>query len=716
MRAKTAPGIRRSWPAMLCGGLLLLGLNGCGSELAGKSRDNPRMLADVEDGSNWASYGRTFGDNHYSPLAQITEANVTGLRLLWAIDVDAGETTYAAPLAVDGILYYATGLSIVHAVDAATGKLLWRYDPDVASVAGQTMRLGYGPRGLAWFEDKVYVATLDGRLIAIDAKTGKPAWSTATVDKASGLYVTGAPRIFNGKVMIGNAGDDTKAVRGYASAYDARTGKLVWRFHMVPGDPAKGFENKAMEMAAATWKGERWKEGGGGAPWNAMTYDPELNRVYIGTGNGSPWNQKIRSPGGGDNLFLSSIVALDADTGEYLWHYQTNPGETWDYNSAMDIEVATLEIQGVKRQVLLHAPKNGFFYVIDRVTGKLISAEPFAKVTWASKIDLATGRPVENPEARYPDGHAVVWPFGNGAHNWQPMSFSPKTRLVYLPTTNMPSVLNDSGVDFAGWRRPKDASLENGLNIRKMMASSVDIPADAPPEGTLQAWDPVRQRAVWSVKLASATNGGVMSTGGNLVFQGQADGWFVARSAVSGEKLWSFYAQNGIISSPITYTANGKQLVTIVTGFNGTAAIFGPASAKLGWDYRSQRRRVLTFSLDGKATLPQGDGRHFPVPVDDAGFRVDALKADRGSVTYFNKCFVCHGAGVIAGGTAPDLRASSVPLYPEAFDTVVRGGALVQNRMPRFEELTSSDLEDLRHYVRKQARTKVNLQQTGISF
>lgn len=695
--------------------LLLAGCTKRPGEVVGGSA-NPAMLSDQGDGTNWASYGRTFGDNFYSPLNQLNESNVGKLRLKWAIDVPAGDTTYGAPLAIDGVLYYPTGYSVVHAVDAATGRELWRYDPDVASVAGQTMRIGYGPRGLAYLEGKVFVATLDGRLIAIDAKTGRPVWITQTVAKGSGQYVTAAPRVFNGKVMIGNAGDDASLVRGYVSAYDALTGKMIWRFHTVPGDPANGFENEAMAMAAKTWKGEMWKKGGGGAPWNSMTYDPELNRVYIGTGNGGPWNQKIRSPGGGDNLFLSSIIALDADTGKYIWHYQTTPGETWDYNSTMDIEIATLNIQGKTRRVLLHAPKNGFFYVIDRDTGKLISAEPFAKVTWASKIDLASGRPVENPHARYPKGHAEVWPFGNGAHNWQPMSFSPRTGLVYLPTTNLPSVLDDTGVDHANWKKPADASLENGLNVRRMLTSQATIPADAPPAGLLQAWDPIAQRAVWSVPMASASNGGVISTGGDLVFQGQADGNFVARSARTGKVLWSFYAQDGIISSPITYTVNGQQYVTIVTGFNGTAAIFGPLSAQFGWQYRTQRRRVLTFALDGTAALAAGDGKQYVEPVDDPAFRVDDVKADSGSVSYFNKCFVCHGSGVIAGGTAPDLRASSIPLDAAAFDAVVRQGQLVPNRMPRFEELTPQDLEDLRHYIRRQARLKVPVTRSGISF
>jgi quinohemoprotein ethanol dehydrogenase len=659
------------------------------------------MLSDAMDGTNWAAYGRTFDDNHFSPLSEINESNVARLKLAWEIDVPREYTTYGAPLAVDGVLYYPMGLSVIQAVDAQTGRELWRYDPEVAVVAGERMRVAWGPRGLAYWNGKIYVGAADGRLIALDAATGRLAWSVQTLPQGSGLSINGPPRAYNGKILIGNSDSDASQARGFVTAYDAENGKQVWRFYMMPGDPKDGFENKAMEMAAKTWKGEMWKKGGGGAAWNALTYDPELNRVYIGTGNGGPWNQKILSPGGGDNLFLCSILALDADTGEYIWHYQTTPGDTWDYDSAMDIELATLKINGRNRRAILHAPKNGFFYVIDRDTGKLISAEPYTKVTWASRIDLATGRPVENPEARYTDKPAVVWPFGNGGHTWQPMSFNPKTGLVYIPTTELPGYWDDQGIDLKSWKHSGHVNLDNGID---MTAAPPAMPKNGERVGFIQAWNPMTQKQVWSVLQVSPSNGGITSTGGNLVFQGQADGKFVARSATTGKELWTFDAQNGILAPPITYLVNGRQYVTVITGFNGPAGIFGLVSAQFGWDYRTQLRRVLTFSLGEKASLPHAPTKEPVVAINDPSFKVDPTKAHRGAELYVYHCFNCHGANVIAGGVAPDLRASQVPLSPAAFDAVVREGALVRQRMPKFSELTSADTEAIRHYIREQAR------------
>jgi quinohemoprotein ethanol dehydrogenase len=419
-----SPGRRNASPAVRFAGLSTACLASIASVAIGTALAEPRpvarsalLIADERDGANWPSFGRTYSETHASPLADINAGNVARLGLAWSLDLPGISNGATVPLAVDGIVYFTVGQSIVHAVEATTGRLLWRHDPEVAKVAGRKLRITWGPRGIGWWEGKVYVGTTDGRLIAIDAKNGRQVWSAQTVDPGNELTITGPPRVFNGKVIIGNAGSEFGANRGYVTAYDAESGEQAWRFWIVPGNPADGFENAAMEMAAKTWTGEWWKFGGGGQAWNAMTYDPQFNRVYIGTGNGAPWNRKVRSPGGGDNLFLCSIVALDADTGEYAWHYQTTPGETWDYNSAMDITLATMTVDGRPRPVILHAPKNGFFYVIDRETGKVLSAEKFGKVTWAERVDLATGRPVEAPGARYEDGPALIWPSTMGVHN-----------------------------------------------------------------------------------------------------------------------------------------------------------------------------------------------------------------------------------------------------------------------------------------------------------
>lgn len=655
-----------------------------------------RLLSDVNDGTNWPGYGRTFDEGHYSPLTDINDKNVARLGLAWAFDLPTSPSTVGAPLAIDGIVYFGVGFSIVRAVEASSGKLLWTYDPHVPEVAGDKLQKAWGIRGIAYAEGKIITGTQDGRLIAIDAVSGTEIWTVQTTEGPNdGRYITGAPRIFRDMVIIGHGGADSGNVRGYVTAYDVRTGKQRWRFYTVPGNPALGFENEAMARAAKTWTGEWWKYGGGGTAWNAMTYDPELDRIYIGTGNGAPWDRTIRSPGGGDNLYLCSIVALDAKTGKYVWHYQTTPGESWDYNSAQDITLATLSIGGKPRRVILHAPKNGFFYVIDRDSGKLISAEPFVKTTWASKIDLATGRPIENASARAIDRPALVYPGSAGAHAWQAQSFNPRTGLVYLPVHDVPALFEPIEMKGKTWVRTP------GFNsaYQPTMFKGV-VPSLSPtPVAYLLAWDPIAQRKRWAVPLPGMYNGGAASTGGNLVFQGNSGGTFAAYAADTGKILWSFAAQNGVIGQPITYKSNGRQYVTVITGMGGAAGI---APVHLGWDYREQKRRVLTFTLDGKAVLPPMRKSESSVVLDPS-FRPNPVLVDAGNRIYGYRCMTCHGMGVQADGTAPDLRKSGVPLDAESFADVVTKGPLISQGMPRFADLAKSDVEALRHYIRYQA-------------
>jgi quinohemoprotein ethanol dehydrogenase len=675
-------------------GVVLLCAAGCPTLSAAPTDPTPGTL----DAGNWPGFGRVDDAQHYSPLNQINDGNVSRLGLAWAFDIPGVVLAVSTPLEVDGVLYFAVGYSVVRAVDAATGRLLWSYDPEVAKVAGEKLRKGWGIRGIAYSNHRVFVGTQDGRLIAINARDGKPMWSVMTISKDDKRYITGPPLTFKDKVLIGHAGADVGAVRGYATAYDAQTGRQAWRFYAVPGDPKKGFENDAMRMAAKTWTGEWWKFGGGGTIWNSMTYDPQLNRVYLGTGNGAPWNQKIRSPGGGDNLFLCSIVAVDADTGKYLWHYQINPGETWDYTADMDIELATLEIGGKAHRVLMEAPKNGFFYVIDRDSGKLLSAEKFVQATWADKIDLETGRPVEAPNARYRSGETTISPAGTGGHNWQPMSFNPLTGLVYIPAMDRPGYYNDKGIDFPHWK-PEPGMVPNpGINY----GLGGGIPRDA-GSGFLLAWDPVRQRAAWRVPSAAIWNGGTATTAGNLVFQGGADGKFSAYAADSGKSLWSFDAETGVIGAPISYEVDGRQYVSVIAGYGGAGAAFGGRSAQFGWDARTQQRRVLTFALDGDARLPPAPAFHRTVPVDDATFIADAAAEERGGIAYGKNCMFCHGPAGISGGMAPDLRESAVILSAPAFKSIVHAGALLTNGMPQFEELSDRELEDTRSYLRARA-------------
>ena len=557
-----------------------------------------KYLSEDGDGANWAAYGRNSSEQRYSPLDQINAANVKQLGISWVMEMPDERSLIATPLAVDGVLYFTATYSRTYAVDARSGKQLWVFDPKVIEHAGDRLRIMWNTnRGPAFYKGKLIISTIDGRLIGLDAKTGKTLWETMTIDPRKSYYVTGAPKVFRDKVIIGNGGTEHEAARGYVTAYDVETGKQAWRFYIVPGNPADGFESKAMEMAAKTWSGDWWKRGGGGNTWNGMTYDAEFNQLLIGTGNGSPWNQKIRSPGGGDNLFLCFIVAVDADSGEYKWHYQTNPGETWDYNANMDIVLADVKYGGQSVKALLQAPKIGFFYIINRANGELLSAEKFGKATWAERIDLKTGRPVEVAGARYEDGEEVVWPGPWGAHNWHAMSYNPNTGLVYIPAFDMPGTYKDKGMDMAGWQSPH-FRIDPGVEF-----SGEDAPADI-AQARLLAWDPIKQRKAWSQDLPPMWNAGTMTTKGNLVFQGRADGEFVAYDASSGAQLWSLNLGSGISSAPVTYTLDGKQYVSLLVGWGGGGTILGSLAAQHGWKYKHHPRRLYTFALDAKTPLP----------------------------------------------------------------------------------------------------------------
>ncbi|WP_439533878.1 PQQ-dependent dehydrogenase, methanol/ethanol family [Polymorphobacter sp.] len=652
-------------------------------------------LSDNSDGRNWSGFGRTYGEQHFSPLTQINDSNVAGLGLAWFKDLPPGNSV-TGPLVVDGVLYFTTGYSVVNAVDARTGEELWVFDPKAPEASGHKLRQGWGSRGIAWWNGKIYTGTQDGRLIAIDAKTGKQVWSSMTMGKDDKRFISGPPRAFDGKIIIGHGGADVAAIRGYVTTYDAETGKQLWRFHTVPGNPADGFENKAMEMAAKTWAGEWWKHGGGGTVWNSFSYDAETDTVFLGTGNGSPWNHKIRSDGKGDNLFLCSIIALDAKTGEYKWHYQINPGESWDFNSSMDMELADITIDGQPRKVLMTAPKNGYFYVIDRITGKLISADNYVPATWASRIDTETGRPVEAPGIRYEGARASFSPTSIGAHSWMPMSFSPQTGLVYIPAIELEATYWDTGITSENWERKPGMALDYATYV------DIALPKGSETQSALVAWNPVTQKPAWRVPTPSHTNGGTVATAGNLVFHGRVDGDFVAHDARTGKQLWSFNADAPVLAPPISYEVNGEQYVTVLSGMGTSAAFLGPLLAKYNIDYRHQPRRVLTFKLGGKATLPKTEP-YVRTAFEDQDYKADAAAEARGMAHYNDYCLVCHGFQVVGGGVAPDLRTSSLVLEEESFAPVVNKGLLVPHGMPRFEELDRKARDDIRTYIRARA-------------
>lgn len=654
----------------------------------------------AETGTQWPSYGGEYNEQRFSPLDQINTDTVAKLGLAWYMDLPGVKTLEATPLLIDGVLYFSANDSLTYAVDARSGKLIWKHDPEVWKVAGKRYRqVFHVNRGVAYWQRMIYAGTFDGRLIAMDAKTGEEVWSVQTLEPGATGYITGAPRTFNGKVIIGQGGTEAGYSRGYVTAYDARTGQRAWRFYVTPGNPADGFENEAMAMAAETWSGEWWKHGGGGSPWNAITFDPELNRVYIGTGNGSPWNQKVRSPGGGDNLFLCSIVAVDADTGEYIWHYQTNPGETWDYTSTQDIVLADLEIEGKARKVIMHAPKNGFFYVIDRITGKLISAEKLGRVNWAERIDLETGRPVETSNARFPDGEGLLYPSGAGMHNWQAMSYSPVTGLAYLPKLEMPQYYSDKSIEPEDWQARK-YFFNTGYDVIE-----VEGLGEISIEGSLLAWNPVTQSKAWEVTLPGMWNGGTLVTGGNLVFQGNASGEFAAYNATSGDKLWSGNVGLGVVAAPITYRLDDKQYVAVLVGWAGSLpGMFGLGVAQYGWQYGQQPKRLVVYALDASGELPIAPKSPLPIPVDDPALKIDTSLAKAGGQLFNSGCQSCHGYSAVAGGLAPDLRASQLALSPDRFRAVLKDGLLEQRGMPKYNDLTDREVKELYMYIRHRAR------------
>ncbi|CAN7258700.1 PQQ-dependent dehydrogenase, methanol/ethanol family [Phenylobacterium sp. LjRoot219] len=663
---------------------LLLAGSGVGS-LALSSDDSTAAV-------NWTNTGGPLDESGFSRLEQINAKNAGKLGLEWALDLEGEVTLEATPIAVDGVLYFSGSYGKVYAVDAVAGKVLWTYDPQIWKRTPSKFRSNFGVnRGVVYADGRIFLGALDGYLTALDAKTGQELWKTQTVPEKSIHTVTGAPRVFNGKVIIGNAGADAN-MRGFVTAYDQKTGQQVWRFYTTPAKPGENGGDPVMEMAAKTWTGEYWKVGGGGGTvWNGITFDPELNRIYLGVGNAGPYNPRARNPGGGDNLFVASIVALDADTGKYVWHYQQNPNEAWDYKATANMISATLMIDGKPRKVLMQQPTNGFFYVLDRETGKLISAEKSGKVTWAERIDLATGRPVEAKNIRYETGETIMWPSMIGTHNWQAMSFNPKTGLVYIPhmqlgaryTTNVkPGDFAFGGMSVSGYKDPKD-------------------PNDG--KGALLAWDPVRQKAAWKAPLETIWNGGTLTTGGNLVFQGAGDGWFRAYNASSGKPLWKFNAGLGIVGAPISYAVNGKQYVSVLVGYGGTTAALSDF-LNVGWKYGAQPRRLLTFALDGKATLAPSPGPDMQVhAVDDPSIQIDEKDVAVGRQLSI-ACIACHGVGLKAAGSpAPDLRESQIALSQDGLKEVLKGGALAERGMPQFD-FTDGQIRQLHAYIRATAR------------
>src|SRR5688572_22077184 len=616
------------------------------------------------------AYGGTYSEQRFSALKKIDSRNVGRLGLVWFGDYETNQDQHGSPLYIDGVIYVSTARNVVHAFDAKTGAQIWKYNPMIQGVRLR-YNVGLVNRGIAAWQGKIIMGKLDGRLVAIDAKTGKEAWAVDTVPASLGLgemankyAITMAPRVAKGKVFIGGAGGEF-GVRGWIAAFDAETGKEVWRFWTVPTDPAKGQENKALEVAAKTWSGDWYKtSGGGGTVWDGALYDPETDLLFFGTGNAAPWNARTREEKPGDNLYTASIVAVKPDTGEYVWHYQEVPSDAWDYDAVSPMLTADIKIGGKKKHVLMQPSKNGFMYVLEAKTGKLLSADPFTEVNWASGIDMKTGRPIEVPGSRYETEAWNLAPGVQGGHSWHPNAFSPLTGYIYIPAWE--AYFTMSGP-------PADAPRPTTFNLGITMGARVD-PAKLKPygdrrgvSGRLKAWDPVARKVVWESEAYSGAGptSGVLATAGNLVFMGNGGGKILtAFDAKTGTKLWNFDAKTAVFAAPITYELDGVQYIAAsVGGVAQGGDYFAPTNA-----------RMLVFALGGKGVLPEPEP-YTPPPLNPPASAASAQVIARGGELYTQNCSVCHGAnGFQARSSFPNLTVTPLLHTQEGFDSVVLPG------------------------------------------
>ena len=645
--------------------------------------DAKRIIAADSEPQNWLSHGRDYGEQRYSPLDQISQSNVDRLGLAWETPANSMRGLEATPIVVDGVMYTTSTWSRVMALDAITGEILWEYDPKVERSWAKKLCCDVVNRGVAVWQGKVYFGTLDGYLVALDAQVGQLLWRVDTlIDRQQAYSITGAPRIVKGKVIVGNGGAEY-AVRGYINAYDANSGDLAWRFYTVPGSAEGPFEHPELRVAAKTWDKNSLFPGLGGTAWDSIAYDPELDLVYVGTGNGGPWPQHIRSPGGGDNLYLASILALRPDSGELVWHYQTTPGDSWDYTATQHMILADIEIAGDLRQVLMQAPKNGFFYMLDRETGELISAEKYVFANWADSIDTTSGKPVLTEFGGYREEAKYVFPSAAGGHNWHPMSYSKNTGLVYIPARDAGWVHNDAGDRWFEWGED---------NLDALIGDQI-IPKAA---GYLKAWDPVKQTLAWQIELPNTWNSGVLSTAGGLVIYGSALGHLYAVNDLTGEILLDLFVGTGMIAPPITYAVEGEQYIAIMAGWGGPA--FNTLKGNEALLAYSNAGRIMSFKLDGqKVVLPTAvvARGEFPSPPK---MQASDETIEQGRQNYVMHCGACHGMyGSLP--MLPDLRRLTQEKHA-VFKNIVLDGILEENGMPNFSgDLSAEQVDGIQAYI-----------------
>jgi quinohemoprotein ethanol dehydrogenase len=689
-----------------------------------------RLSAADSQPENWYTAGRDAGRTHHSPLKSIHEGNVGQLGLAWNYATGTTRGMEATPIVVDGVMYTSGVAGRVYVLNAATGEELWKFEPKIDMQVNRWTCCDAVNHGVVVWQGKVYVAALDGVLYSLEATTGKVLWSVDTIaDHKRGYSSVGAPEVAGNVVVIGNAGGEYDS-SGYVSAYGIDDGKLRWRSYLVPtGDPAKD-ASPDIKAAAKSWDpNSRWDIGGGGNAWDAILYDPEFNLVYVGTGNGEPHSAYVRSPSGGDNLYLSSIVAFHADTGRIAWHVQHAPGDSWDFDATQPMMLAEMKIGGQPRKVLLQAPKTGFFYVIERPSGKVLSASPYVAVTWATGVDLATGRVQINQNiANYSKQPALIFPSGQGGHNWNRMSFNPKTGIAFVPTIevgefflpplgtweHLPMARNLATRSF--FSAALDAMLPTlPKDVQKQLLALKNRPGepDTRARAALRAIEPLSGKTLWEVAAAGGAwdHAGVLSTDGNLVFQGTGTGHMRVFRATDGKRLKEIDVGTSIIAAPMTYAVNGEQYVAVLAGLGGAR-----------WYYYEQTsaahrygnaNRIISFKLGGTAEAKPVTELPPAGAIPEPPAQSDAATIEHGGRLFVQFCTSCHG-DVDPTGSA-DLRRMSRAVHASFGDIVLRGQRLPLG-MPRFDDLlTPADADAIHAYLIDHAWEAYRAEQTNLA-
>jgi quinohemoprotein ethanol dehydrogenase len=727
------PWQRLIFSLSLVAAALTIGLSGCAGRAPPASVPAPvqpspgaldaaRLAAAASEPDQWFTPGRDSTGAYYSPLADINVGNVSRLGFAWQYHLGSHRGLEATPIVIDGVMYAVGNFGHVYVLDAATGRELWTYDPEVDGQWGRYACCDAVNRGLAVWKGRVYVGALDGYLHAIDAAIGKRLWKVDTLPARgpkTPYTLSAAPVIAGDLIIVGSAGADFDGARGYVAAYDLQTGAFRWRFYTVPRNPKQGPQDQPhLVDALKSWDPRhQWESAGGGTVWDGISYDPELKLLYIGTANGAPYNIKQDGRKGGDDLYTAAIVAIHADTGQLAWYYQTTPGDRWDFDSTQKMILVDLDLGQGPRKVLMQASKNGYYYVLDRSSGQLLSANNFAYVNWAKGIDPKSGRPIVAPQADYQKGAKLMFPANAGAHSWQPMSYDPQTRLTYIPTMEWPMVYFDSGKLRAGLIEgfftvpafpSEDYDPKALASLYGPLPSLAQLDHGFPPaksRGFLRAWDPIHQRLAWEVPSLSNWDGGVLSTGGGLVFQGDGGGFLNVYTADSGKQLAHVSLGTGVMAAPMTYRVAGTQYVAVLAGYGGNMVGY-PLRANYAAYTRDNEGRIIVLKLDGGAVPlpPLLAEQVVPTPPAHEG---TATQIAAGEVLYNRFCARCHELG---RGVLPDLRALSPGLHASFYDIVLRG-ILAPVGMARWDDVLSrADAESIHAYIVDEAWKAYNAQ------